>query len=318
MIAFGIGDWIEKIEIGNIVALKHTIENILPNHIINNISHAKVPIFILIVIAIILYMKIFFFGRQRMTLICHTSFSPEVASIDTKAIKEKYYIKKQKIDLCDPVNRQALSKAITIQDEIIKKVNANHNCELGYYGIAHTPLAFRAGFHVGDQRKIHLFHRIRENEALFEEWSNEKKGSNDILEKPKELNKGSKSQELYVAIGTTFPIKEEEISSINKNKSHVLIFQSSTLGFDVLNNYGEANELKNHILKKVRDRAKKYNIRKLHLMISSSVAFTFLLGTSFSAQHDPEIIVYHYENGQYTWGINMSKNGEEAVINING
>ena len=33
-----------------------------------------------------------------------------------------------------------------------------------------------------------------------------------------------------------------------------------------------------------------------------------------STQHDPEIIVYHYENGQYTWGISMTKNGEESVI----
>ena len=141
-----------------------------------------------------------------------------------------------------------------------------------------------------------------------------KDGWDDTLEEMKELNKGSKSQELYAAIGTTFPIKTEEISSINKNNGHVLIFQSSALGFDVLGSYEQANNLRNQILKTIRDRVKKYNIRKLHLMISSSVAFTFLLGTSFSAQHDPEIIVYHYENGQYTWGISMTKNGEESVI----
>ncbi len=308
-VAFSAGEWMEKIEVGEVAAWKHTIENFIPDFILNNISCARFPLLILTNVAILLL-----FHKQRMVLICHASFSPEMASVDNVEIEKEYYIKKQKIDLCDCICRSALGEAIDIQDEIIKNVSTKHGYEIGYYGIAHTPLVFRAGFNVGDQRKVRIFHRARDNEALFKEWSKEKDGWNDTLEETKELNKGSKSKELYVAIGTTFPIKTEEISSINKNNGHVLIFKSSAIGFDVLGSYEQANILRNQILKTIRDRVKKYNIRKLHLMISSSVAFTFLLGTSFSEQHDPEIIVYHYENGQYTWGINMGRNGEESVI----
>ena len=302
VVAFSAGEWIEKIEVGEVAAWKHTVENFMPDYIINNISCARFPLLILTIVTILLL-----FYRKRMVLICHASFSSEMALVDNEEIEKEYYIKKQKIDLCDCICRSALGEAIDIQDEVIKNVSEKHDYEIGYYGIAHTPFIFRAGFNVGDQRKVHLFHRVRDNEALFKELNKGKDGWDDTLEEIKELNKGSKSQELYAAIGTTFPIKTEEISSINKNNGHVLIFQSSALGFDVLGSYEQANNLRNQILKTIRDRVKKYNIRKLHLMISSSVAFTFLLGTSFSAQHDPEIIVYHYENGQYTWGISMTK-----------
>lgn len=309
VIALGLGEWIEKIEVGEIAAWKHTVENFIPGCITNKTLYTIFPLLILTIVAVLLL-----FYKHRMVLICHASYSPEMAPVDNVEIGREYYIKNQKIDLCDCMCRFALGKAIDIQDEVIRKVGAKHNYEIGYYGVAHTPLIFRAGFNVGDQRKVHLFHRARNNEALFKEWSKEKNGWDDTLEETKEFNKGSRSQELYVAIGTTFPIKNEEIASINQNNGHVLIFKSSTLGFDVLGSYEQADIMRNQIINVIRNRVKKYNIRKLHLMISSSVAFTFLLGTSFSAQHDPEIIVYHYENGKYTWGISMSKSGEESII----
>ena len=86
------------------------------------------------------------------------------------------------------------------------------------------------------------------------------------------------------------------------------------LGFDVIRSYEQAEVLKGHILSIVRQKNKEYGIKKLHLMISSSVSFTFLLATGISKQHDPEIVVYHYEKGVYTWGINISKCDEEAIL----
>lgn len=48
-----------------------------------------------------------------------------------------------------------------------------------------------------------------------------------------------------------------------------------------------------------------------NLIISSIYIF---LGAGFSSQHDPDIIVYHYDNGKYIWGIDMKRNGSDAVI----
>lgn len=48
-----------------------------------------------------------------------------------------------------------------------------------------------------------------------------------------------------------------------------------------------------------------------NLIISS---FYIFLGAGFSSQHDPNVIVYHYDNGKYIWGIDMKRNGSDAVI----
>lgn len=313
LLAFGVGGLLEKVEVGEVAALKNTIENFMPELIKNNISNAKYPLLIITIIAIAIYLY-----KPQMALLAHASFNPLLAEVEKKEIEKEFYIKEQQIDLCEMVSKLEIGKAITIQDQIVKATILKKKNEIGYYGIAHTPFVFRVGFTVGDQKKVHLFHRARNNNALFTEWSEDKDGWDVTLEETKELNKGCKSQEIYVAIGTTFPIKQEEISSITGKDNHVLIFQTSAKGYDVIGSYLQAETLRDQILKTIRDCVKKYNIRKIHLMISSSVAFTFLLGSSFSAQHDPEVIVYHYENGKYTWGINMTKIGEEAVVNKSG
>ncbi len=89
---------------------------------------------ILTIVAILLL-----FYRKRIILICHASFSPEMASVDNKEIEKEYYVKKQKIDLCGFLKRSAKGEAIDIQDDAINKISEVHNCELGFYGVAHTP-----------------------------------------------------------------------------------------------------------------------------------------------------------------------------------
>lgn len=42
-------------------------------------------------------------------------------------------------DLCDFLKRSAKGEAIDIQDDAINKISEVHNCELGFYGVAHTP-----------------------------------------------------------------------------------------------------------------------------------------------------------------------------------
>ena len=47
---------------------------------------------------------------------------------------------------------------------------------------------------------------------------------------------------------------------------------------------------------------------------ASSVGFAFYMGRKCSAQIDPQVIVYHYQSGQYRWGISV--NGEDHAKHI--
>ena len=308
VISFGGDSLLKKIEVGEVSAWTNTIENILTEEGIAKLSELRFLIAFIMVVAIALY-----FYKPRITVICHTSFSPVIESISKEFCRD-YYVKNKKITLDECMKKQDIGNAIVQQDSTVQELISNNRRELGYLGIAHTPLIFRMGYLIGDQKNLHIFHKKRTNSSMFEEWSEKNDGLGITLKAIEEKNKTCKSDEMYVAIGTTFPIKITEIESIAGKDKHIMVMQTTNQGFDVINNYGQAEVLREQILSLIRDKEKDYNIRKLHLMISSSVGFTFFLGTAFSPQHDPEIIVYHYENGRYTWGINMSKKGAEAVV----
>ena len=248
-----------------------------------------------------------------MNVLCHMSLAHGMAPLSPN-VKKEYYIKEKNLDIAGYSYPNDLHQIIREQDSAIKNFIATKGIH-SYYGIAHTPLVFRAGYMYGDQQEIHLFHRMRNNSANFEEWDT----SADIkwetsFREVKEENKSCKSNNLIVAISTSLEIKNIEIASITNTKCHIIRFQLQTLGFDIIGNYAQAENLRKQILSKIRELVKKYDIRCIHMVISSSVAFTFFLGTGFSSQHDPDIIVYHYDNGKYIWGIDMKKNGLDAII----
>ena len=50
------------------------------------------------------------------------------------------------------------------------------------------------------------------------------------------------------------------------------------------------------------------------MVLSTSVAFTFYLGQQLNNRQTPQIIVYHYENGTYPWGIRIKENWDKAYV----
>lgn len=314
--AFGLGEYLEKIEIEPVDAWFRTIKNFFPDTWETGISSYKYCLLLFSVVGVFLFLFCRFY-KPRIVIVKHVSFSPELADLDHNLRKE-FYVKEYSLDLSEEMKTQNISKALDLQDSEIERIKRiNKKKELGYYGIAHTPFVFRAGYYVGNQKNVHLFHKARNNKSDFREWENALGNWNSSLCDSKEQNKSCASNELFVAIGTSFFIKDSEIKSIAGKNKHILILQTVDIGFDVIGSYDQAEALRKNILDRIRDLEKKYDIRKLHLLIASSVAFTFFLGTAFSAQHDPSIVVYHYRNGEYVWGIDMSKKGDAAIVRNN-
>lgn len=310
-VSLGAGETLKKIEIGGIAGIYNTIIAFVPEQQLVVLEQLKIPVVFVWIISLILFL-----WKKRMNILCHSSFALGLAPL-SKDIEKEYSVKKTDLDLTRYSYPKDLPQAISEQDLILKKFISKKG-ELSYYGIAHTPLIFRAGYIFGDQRKICLFHRKRSNDAVFEEWDTSPHINmwETSFKEVKEENKSCKSKELIVAISTSLEIKDADIETLSNKKYHIIKFQTQTLNFDLIGNYDQAEILRKQILTKIRELVKQYDIRCIHMLISSSVAFTFFLGTAFSFQHDPDIIVYHYENGKYTWGLDMKKSGTNAVISL--
>ena len=308
LISLGAGEVLKKIEVGEISEIYNTIVAFVPEQYLTALQRIRFLVGILLVISIVL-----FAWKKRMNILCHISLAHGMAPLSSN-VKKEYYIKEKRLDIAGYSYPNDLCQILREQDSVIKKFIAKTGIH-SYYGIAHTPLIFRAGYMYGDQQEIHLFHRAHNNSANFEEWdtSADTKWETSFREIQEE-NKSCKSNNLIVAISTSLEIKNIEIASITNTKCHIVRFQLQTLGFDIIGNYAQAENLRKQILSKIRELVKKYDIRCIHLVISSSVAFTFFLGAGFSSQHDPDIIVYHYDNGKYVWGIDMKKSGSDAII----
>lgn len=309
MIAYGFSAYIDKIEVGDVADWYHTVINICPQ--ILKISEFKgkwIFIVFTVISGILLIIRRFY--KEKIYVISHQSMAYDLAEVDGN-FKKKYSLRKHALQQVNFIHSDEVDYQV-IRDIDKMAIEAQKSqLPIAYYGIAHTPFVFRLGYKIGDQNNVILLHKKRNNSSLFEEWKNEKSGIKIVCS---ESNVSKKSDELIVAISTSLKIERNHLCMLHPNNKHILFFEANYMDFDSIISYEDAETLRTDILFNIREVVKKYGIKKIHMVISSSVAFTFFLAQGYSAQHDPEIIVYHYEQGNYPWGINMSKNAELSYV----
>jgi hypothetical protein len=226
----------------------------------------------------------------------------------------------QELDLIEQFNEiktdyGKLNYVVSLQDMAIKqfKSKINNNDKYGYMGISHTPLILRAGYQIRAGTKLVLFHKKRDMD-YYEELNDSNLYVPIKIEK-KDIKDSCK--ELIVAISTTFLVKDSELNILQPDNKSIIKFKTDELGFDVITSKKQVEEYVISILSEIRKIVKDNGITKIHMVISSSVAFTFALGQALSNNYDPEIIIYHFDINnpkKYPWGISLSKDFTEAII----
>lgn len=262
--------------------------------------------------------------HPRAIIINHSSFSNAQSSYDP-CIVSGYSVKEKDINLVDQLAHHNVVDAIRVQDSLIEEVlnNCDKSTELFYYGIAHIPLIFRAGFQLGDEGKVRLLHKYRNEQSLFKEISSAPDDQRIQL-RGKEQHPDNTSKEMLVVIATSFPVSNDDLAVFRGNTiGHELIFgmeDKSMYGFDVVDSYAVMNRLRIGILGKIREIVANKRIERIHMVLATSSDFTFFLSQGFSKYHDPEIIVYQYERSnpsKYPWGISNKSSPASSVFRTN-
>lgn len=314
---------LKKIELCNISNIANTVDNffspfcdIFKNNVIKRI--------ICTLFLALIFLRVFKLAmRAKAIVIRHSTFSNTLSTYDERNLSG-YSVKEIDINLVNQMNNLDIIKAINIQDGVIKEIlkDCDKFTDIFYYGIAHIPLIFRAGFQIGDEGKVHLLHKYRNEQTKFKEILND--SDNYILQLKGQLksnNRFSPSKEMLVVIATSLPISNEDLTVFRKKnlccELHFEMENKSMYGFDVINTYAIMNRLRSVILNKVREIVVSKNIDRIHLVLATSSDFTFFLAQGFSEHHDPEIVVYQYERSsseKYPWGISNKLPPENAVI----
>ncbi len=181
-------------------------------------------------------------------------------------------------------------------------------------------IVFRLGYYVGQKKNIMFLHRFRptENAQEFKEiavYDDDRTAF--LIESPLNTSKTNcHSAELVVAIGTTYPILDENIITLGLGKD-VLIYKvqldKESLGFDFFKSYHKIRSYADRIVSDVRGIVKAQHINKIHIVLSTSVPFTFYLAQQMNTNQYPTIIVYHFSNGRYVWGINIQEEAPDKA-----
>lgn len=283
-----------------------------------------VAIFIFVLCLISIFVKIKYNNKEIINkiIIGHSSMSKVAFKVDTDG---EYQVKEISLidDMKDTTNDyEQIKYAINKQDRLVSefKSNIDNNNEYGYMGIAHTPLILRMGNQIGDEVGIKLFHKSRkenENTNVFKEL-NKDENFKELAISTKILDKNS--DELIVGLSTTFEIKYNELKIFNPDNKNILIFSSEDLGFDVIESEIQVKNYVKYIMDNVRKVVKDKNIKKIHMVLSTSSVMTFALGQAISLNNDPNITIYHYDINnprKYTWGIDLSKNYRDCLVITN-
>lgn len=308
-IGLGAEEIVKKIKFSQVSEAYDTLIAFCPQ--LKSVSAKFLVLFLLLTLIDVTAFLLKVFYREYLYVLAHFSFEESGCGLGRET-KKKYWVKTDTLNQSTCfVDGVPSDSVITEIDEKVRNVQ-DKTGEIGYYGVTHIPFAFLAGYDFGDQSKIHIFHRKRHNGELFEELSD---GVNydmrfDIEEKQKTKNSG----ELVVAVSTSLKITEEEIKRSFGNDKHIVMLNLNNQGYDQLDKYESVERLSNEAWARIRNYSKECNVRKIHLLIASSVGFAFYMGRKCSAQIDPQVIVYNYQNGQYTWAISV--NGENSAKQI--
>lgn len=312
---------LKKIELGCVSDVANTVDSFAAPFL-DIFEYNLIKFLIYALFGIVLILRIYkFFIRPKAIIINHSSFSNTQSTYDPNVVSG-YSVKEKEINVVDQMAHNNIVDAIRAQDTLIEEVvgDCDSNTELLYYGIAHTPLIFRAGFQVGDEGSVRLLHKYRNDQSFFREISSDPDTLSVRIEPVKVQNTKS-SKEMLVVISTSLQIKPDDLLCFQCHnvccELHFEMKEKSMYGFDSVVSYATMARLKTDILREIRENVISNGIQKIHLVLSTSSDFTFALAQGFSKNHDPEIVVYHYDrnaNIKYPWGISNISAPANAVV----
>lgn len=286
---------------------------------------------ILVVICILLIgIQVFFFCKnnlqERILVVMHSSLNQTNFKFSDE-LQNEYIVKKLCFNQYNTFHSNMqisvlITRVITEVDlkaeEIRKYIAKGYN--VGYAGIANIPATFMLGYELGDENTksyFHKYHGSQTDNTLKDDKFHKliKKNVRSSFEKEilQEPSDTSKPGNIVILISLTQSIKEPDYTSIVGDNDYIYKYSSSDkIDYDVIDSENQIDEYSDKILSDIAEIQKEQNIMQIRICIAASGAFIFGLGTKFSKTQNITTVIFHFENNNYPWGINVTD--KKAVI----
>lgn len=274
--------------------------------------------------------QIFVFCRnnlqERLLVVMHNSLNQTNFRFG-RELQNEYIVKKMcfnqydtfhsTLPMTELINRTIAEvdlKAKEIKDYIAK------GYQVGYAGIANIPATFMLGYELGDENSkiyFHKYHGSQTNINLKDDNFHKlgRKNVRGTFEKEtlQESSDLTRPGNIVLLISLTQPIKEPDYTSIVGDNDYVFKYKTSDkIDYDVIDSENQIDEYADQIISDISALQKQSNINEIRICVAASGAFVFGLGTKFSKTQNKTTIIFHFQNSNYPWGINVTK--KKALI----
>jgi nucleoside phosphorylase len=204
------------------------------------------------------------------------------------------------------------TEAVIRQANLARRVNemqvAHPEAWLAYYGIAHIPLLFKAGYQLSNKSQIHLFEHNRQT-AQWHQLQGVDNRVNLALEEPLPPPTTA-SGEVILRVSISYEVTPEDIEGLIPSPIALIHLRVSDPLIDVVTTERQIKEyssLFRRILDEIRNRFP--NTNHIHIFYSGPAALAFNFGRQISKTIHPRIIVYNYfvkDKPKYSWGLEIT------------
>ena len=202
--------------------------------------------------------------------------------------------------------REALKRQNDLIKQLTNFIDIYPSCRIGYFGLAHIPLMFHAGYQV-DRQSVRIFVTDRQTS----EWIPLKKtGRGPTLRLEESSDKFSlDSGDVIVRVSMSYAVKPDQIEGIVNNPLAAFHLSFDKPRTDIVMSETQLNRYARQFHELLVDiNARFPNRRQIHLFMSVPPTVAFRFGQQVSKTIDPEILAYNYSNKDhpvYGWAINI-------------
>jgi len=114
-----------------------------------------------------------------------------------------------------------------------------------------------------------------------------------------------------------FSVANPNIDTLGLGKDTLVYkvqLDKESYGFYFSKSYHKIRSYADRIVSDIREIIKTQHVNTIHMVLSTSVPFTFYLAQQVNTNQYPPINVYHFSNGRYVLGINVQEEATEKAI----
>jgi len=212
-----------------------------------------------------------------------------------------------KIDIHDVSIEKALKNIETscqMFDENILSMNIKAPYTI-FAGFAPVPILYSIGVRLSTRKNLYVmdYNRFKQKWHFLDDLDD---GGRLTIRYPKyQLN-----EDVGIVMPFSIAISESQIPTPLKNKIIWIQLDNQSPKTDSLSSEDKLlNVLKqiHDVIRNIRSRKGYKKIKRIHLFIAAQSSTIFRLGALYQENAYPEIRVYHFQEGRYTWGISIKK-----------